>query len=255
MYSLDLNIEILKKPFHQFRIRFSLINRNNMTFKRFALLLLLSVFTSQLSAQVHLRITSLSRFPVAPTDTAFESLVYDSIQSTVENIGNSVLVDNVSIFLRANPANQQDTIYDDSTVYTLQAGTSISIMSNGYRPKPTHFDDGDNIVVVWPAARTTPYTCDTLTFHVYFVSLINGIKLAENPIHLGPNPVNDHLLVQIEPKNFLQQVRILDMLGNEILVLSPGQNFISTANWTAGIYFLETTNQNGTTFRRKIVKE
>lgn len=226
-----------------------------MTFKRFALLLLLSVFTNQLSAQVHLRITSLSRFPVAPTDTAFESLVYDSIQSTVENIGNSVLVDNVSIFLQANPANQQDTIYDDSTVYTLQAGTSISIMSNGYRPKPTHFDDGDNIVVVWPAARTTPYTCDTLTFHVYFVSLINGIKWVENPIHLGPNPVTDHLLVQIEPKISLQQVRILDMLGNEFLVLSPGQNFISTANWTAGIYFLETTNQNGTTFRRKIVKE
>ena len=226
-----------------------------MTFKRFALLLLFSVFANQLSAQVHLRITSLSRFPVAPTDTAFESLVYDSIQASVENIGNSVLVDNVSIFLKANPTNQQDTIYDDSTVYTLQPGVAISLLSNGYRPKPTHFDDGDNIVVVWPAARTTPYSCDTLTFHVYFVSLISGIKMIENPILLGPNPVTDHLLVQIDAKNSLQQVRILDVLGEQILLLSTGQNFISTANWPAGIYFLETVYQNGTAFRRKIVKE
>lgn len=226
-----------------------------MTFKRFLLLLSFSILTSHLSAQVHLRITSLARFPVSPTDTAFETSVYDTIETVVENIGNTVLVDNVSIFLQANPANQQDTIYDDSTVYTLQVGASISLVSNGYRARPTHFDDGDNIVVVWPAARTTPYTCDTLTFHVYFVSISNGIKLIENPILLGPNPVTDHLMVQIDANNSLQQVRILDVLGKPMLTLSNGQNFISTANWPSGTYILETIYQNGFASRRKIVKE
>lgn len=208
-------------------------------------------------AQVHLRITSLSRFPVAPNDTAYESMVYDSILVDVQNIGNTILTDNISIYLQSAPANQVDTIYNDtSATYTLQLGSSATIMSNGYRARPIHFDDGDNIVVVWPAARFTPYICDTLSFHVYFVSLVNLIKeQSASSISIGPNPSTNFILVDLPVKNTFKQVRIIDTKGSEIRQLSAGQNYISTTTWPNGIYFIEMIDLNGQKQVKKIVKQ
>ncbi len=208
-------------------------------------------------AQVHLRITSLSRFPVAPNDTAFESQIYDSILVQVQNIGNTILTDNISIYLQSAPANQVDTIYDDSSAtYTLQLGASTTISSNGYRARPIHYDDGDNIVVVWPAARFTPYTCDTLTFHVYFVSLINQIPDRLTPtISIGPNPSTSFILVDLPVKNTFKQVRIIDGKGAEIRQIESGENYISTSSWPSGIYFLELVDSNGRKQVKKIIKE
>ena len=156
-----------------------------MKLRHLLLTILMAIGLINASAQVHLRVSSLSRFPVAPTDTAYESLSYDSIQVLVENIGNTILnADNIILYILGNPASGPDILYDDTNaVYTAQAGSVTPINSFTYNFRPTHFDDGDNIVVVWPAARYTPHTSDSLTFHVYFVSLLAGIdKPVESPI-------------------------------------------------------------------------
>lgn len=209
------------------------------------------------SAQVHLRISSLSRFPVAPNDTAYESLTYDSIQISVENIGNTVLnSDNIIIFITGNPAGGPDVLYDDtSAIYSIQLGAVTGINASGYVFRPTHFDDGDNIVVVWPAARYTPHTSDSLTFHVYFVSLAGGIsEPGKTPIVIAPNPVSDYVVVDLPPETGSKQVRILDPQGRIVFNLKNGQNYIPTSDWASGIYLLQYLDKDGKPVTKRLIK-
>ena len=96
-----------------------------MKLRHLLLTILMAIGLVNASAQVHLRVSSLSRFPVAPTDTAYESLSYDSIQVLVENIGNTILnADNIILYILGNPASGPDILYDDTNaVYTAQAGS------------------------------------------------------------------------------------------------------------------------------------
>ena len=209
------------------------------------------------SAQVHLRISSLSRFPVSPLDTAYESSTYDSVLVTVENIGSALLNnDNITINILGNPANGIDILYEDTNaLYSIQLGTAVTILTSGYVFHPTHFDDGDNIVVVWPAARLTPHISDSLTFHVYFVSLLAQIQKSDrDPIFIGPNPINDYIILDLPDKNMFKQVRILNLLGSTIYTLSQGQNYISASGWASGLYFIELTDNNGQKITKRLIK-
>ena len=77
-------------------IKFDSSNKKRMKIRYLLLILLMTAMCQSLTAQVHLQISSLSRFPVSPTDTAYESLTYDSIQIQVQNIGNTPLnADNI----------------------------------------------------------------------------------------------------------------------------------------------------------------
>ncbi len=228
-----------------------------MKLRHLLLTILMAAGLITASAQVHLRISSLSRFPVAPTDTAYESQSYDSIQVQIENIGNTVLnVDNIILYIQGNPASGSDILYDDSSAYySVQAGSVALINSFSYNFRPTHFDDGDNIVVVWPAARNTPYTSDSLTFHVYFVSLSGGIKHIENdPIIVSPNPVNDYIVLDLPPEMEAKQVRIIDHLGRIVFSLNEGQNYIPTDRWAPGMYLLQYTEKGGKQVTRRLIK-
>lgn len=209
------------------------------------------------SAQVHLRISSLSRFPVAPTDTAYENQSYDSIQVQIENIGNTLLnADNIILYIVGNPALGTDILYDDtSAIYSIQLGAVAQINSFSYNFRPTHFDDGDNIVVVWPAARYTPHTSDSLTFHVYFISLLAGLDPAtKDPIIVSPNPVNDFIVLDLPQESTPKQVRILDALGKVLFNLKFGQNYIPTSNWAPGIYILQYTDNYGKQVSKRLIK-
>ena len=228
-----------------------------MKLRHLLLTILMAIGLINASAQVHLRVSSLSRFPVAPTDTAYESLSYDSIQVLVENIGNTILnADNIILYILGNPASGPDILYDDTNaVYTAQAGSVTPINSFTYNLRPTHFDDGDNIVVVWPAARYTPHTSDSLTFHVYFVSLLAGIdKPVESPIMVAPNPINDYIVLDLPPEMASKQVRIIDHLGRTVFSLKEGQNYIPTDNWAPGMYLLQYTEKGGKQVTRRLIK-
>ncbi len=212
-------------------------------------------FTS--SAQVHLRISSLNRFPVAPTDTAYENQTYDSITVDIQNIGNTILNnDNISVYIVGNPALGVDILYDDTTaLYSIQMGSTTVIQIPTYSFHPTHFDDGDNIVVVWPAARQTPFIADSLTFHVYFISLLAGIEHSHSdPISIAPNPMSDYIVLDLPPEKAAKQVRIIDSSGRIFMNLREGRNYISTTNWTSGIYLLQYIDENGKNVSKRLIK-
>ena len=206
--------------------------------------------------QVHLRITSLSRFPVSPTDTAYENRSYDSIQVAIQNTSNFILNnDNIVIYIVGNPALGVDSLYSDTALYTITPGTSTSILVPPYNFHPTHYDDGDNIVVVWPAARTTPYTCDSLIFHVYFVSLLANIDHPENSsFAIAPNPISDYIVLELPDDSGLKQVRIIDSLGRIMFTLKDGRNYIPTNEWSTGIYYLQYYDRTGKSISKKLVK-
>ena len=228
-----------------------------MKFRQLFLTVLMAFGAFTATAQVHLRIASLSRFPVAPTDTAYESLSYDSIQVQIENIGNTLLnADNIILYIVGNPALGQDILYDDTTAYySAQAGSATPINGFTYNFRPTHFDDGDNIVVVWPAARNTPHTSDSLSFHVYFISLLAGLDpVSKDPIVVAPNLVNDFIVLDLPQETMSKQVRILDSTGKTLFNLKPGQNYISTSDWAPGIYLLQFTDIHGKSVSKRIVK-
>ena len=238
-------------------IKFDTSNKNRMKLRYlFSTFFMAGILLSS-SAQVHLRISGLSRFPVSPTDTAYESVTYDSIQIQVLNIGNTPLnSDNISILIVGNPAGGVDILYEDTAaLYNIQSGTSANINASGYVFRPTHFDDGDNIVVVWPAARFTPYIADSLTFHIYYVSLLASINLQGNDqIVISPNPVNDYIALEIPSNLEVKQVRIIDLFGRSIVTFKDGINYIPTSNWNSGLYILQYTDKFGKLINKRLIK-
>lgn len=238
-------------------LKFGTLNKNRMKSRYILLIFFIAGTILTASAQVHLRISSLSRFPVSPLDTVYELNTYDSIQIQVQNIGNVVLnADNISVYiLGGTPASGPDTLYEDSTLYTLQNGSVANLSVSGFVFKPTHFEDGDNIVVVWPVARLTPHTSDSLTFHIYYISLLAGIVDPEKDlVVISPNPANDYIALEIPPDLGVQQVRIIDLLGRPVISLKAGFNYIPTSDWNAGIYLLQYIDSFGRQVTKRIIK-
>ena len=238
-------------------IKFDSSNKKRMKIRYLLLILLMTAMCQSLTAQVHLQISSLSRFPVSPTDTAYESLTYDSIQIQVQNIGNTPLnADNISILIMGVPAAGPDILYEDtSALYSTQPGTTIFITTSGYVFRPTYFDDGDNIVVVWPQARLTPHIADSLIFHIYYVSLLGGLThIDEEPITISPNPINDYIAFDLPPNIEAKQVRITDLLGRTVFQLKDGYNYIPTTYWTPGLYILKYTDRSGKLISKRLIK-
>jgi hypothetical protein len=229
-----------------------------MKLRKILLFILFGMMTVAASAQPHLRISSLSRFPVAPNDTAYEASVYDSITIQIENIGNTAILDQYDVFMSAHPADR-DTLYNYTDTFNtvIQGGMTFVVVTNNFRFSPSHYDDGDNIIVVWPAARNTPnVTSDTLTFHIYFYSLTHSIpEEGLNPITFYPNPATDYILLQIPDKNTLKQVRIYDLSGRLLFDLPEGNSYIPISNWAKGMYLLEMVGVRGERLVRKIVVE
>ncbi len=237
--------------------KFDNSNKNRMKIRNLLLIFFFAGTMLPANAQVHLQISSLSRFPVSPTDTAYESLTYDSIMIQVQNIGNTILnADNISILILGTPATGPDILYEDtSMLYTLQGGSTALINASGFVFKPTHFDDGDNIVVVWPQARTTPHISDSLTFHIYYVSLLGSLtNIEEEPVLISPNPLNDFVALEIPSKLGAKQVRIVDVMGRTILSLNEGFNYIPTSDWTPGMYILQYVDKSGKPVTRRLIK-
>lgn len=238
--------------------KFDYSNKNRMKIRYILLTLFMAGTFLSSNAQVHLQISSLSRFPVSPTDTAYESLTYDSILIQVQNIGNTLLnADNITIFIQGGtPASGPDILYKDTNaLYSIQLGSSALINASGFVFKPTHFEDGDNIVVVWPQARTTPHISDSLTFHIYYVSLLGGLtNIAEEPVIISPNPLNDFVALEIPLNIAAKQVRIVDMLGRTVIKLNEGFNYIPTTDWTPGMYILQYTDKSGKPVSRRLIK-
>lgn len=218
-----------------------------MNFRKILALLTFQLAVVAAFGQGEIRIVSLTHFPVAPVDTAYESNTYDSIGITISNIGNSVIVDHFDVFASARPADIDTIFYDpDTTNKVLQTGDSLEQFRNGFRFRPIHYDDGDNIIVVWPAARTTPnIISDSITFVINFASINGIIHTEKETIELFPNPAVEYFVLRSPDKNTFKQVRIFDSTGRMVFELTPGDNYIPVNDWQSGVYMLEVYTAEG----------
>lgn len=205
--------------------------------------------------QARLSITNLANFPIAGVDTAYDIQTYDSITITLSNTGNQAVTGGYDVMLLGNPG-VIDTLFTDTSA-TLQIFPGDSIIA---RPLPyqfdlTHFDDGDNIVVVWPAARAAGVQADTLTIGVYFVRL-SGIDEPERRTILAyPNPAIQFIKLESSPDNDVKYVRIIDSKGALVYYSTEFKSYIDVSHLYSGIYLIEIGQKDGKSRFAKIIRE
>ncbi|HRH65508.1 MAG TPA: T9SS type A sorting domain-containing protein [Bacteroidia bacterium] len=206
-------------------------------------------------AQGRLTITGLANYPVAGQDTAYDIQSYDSILISISNTGNQVVAGGVDVLLQGNPG-VTDTLFTDTAATTqLSPGDTVTVRPTSYQFDLTHYDDGDNIVVVWPAARTTGVLQDTLTIHVYFVRLSGIDEPYVRTLVAYPNPVVQYIRLETGPENVVKYVRILDSKGVLIYHSTAYQGFLDVTNLSPGLYIVELGQKNGKSLFARIIKE
>jgi hypothetical protein len=213
--------------------------------KKILYFLFLLFSSHTLIAQSHLRVDSISGIP-AQGDSTFEYNPY-TINLIIQNLDTAQITDTIDVFIqRQDTAHPADILYSDTVPMTIAGGGSIQVQSNNYVFSPVNFDDGDNIVVVWPQARTTPVTIiDSSVFHIFYVSLVASTPSgAEKDFMLYPNPATRYLLLG-KSDSRLKQVRIYDISGREVYRSDTPGNFIDIESWNPGTYLIEIEKVDG----------
>ena len=217
--------------------------------KKLFYLLLLIFFGNVLFAQTHLRISHISGIPVTgiPNNTVYEVNTYDSITVTIVNDDTLSFSDSISIYIKSDSIQFIDTLVNATSV-NIARGDSITLHRSGFVFSHLYFDEGDNIVVVWPAARITPIVSASVTFNIFFISLLASSPETPNEeIILFPNPVSKYLSIDGLNSIEIKQVRIYDLSGKEIYTHSSIQRLIPIENLSPGIYLLNIEKRDGST--------
>ena len=150
----------------------------------------------------------------------------------------------------------QDTLFYDS-LYVLSGNTLIDSISVTHTFSSEDLDAGDNIVVVWPASSQLPIaiTGDTLSLHVF----LKNVGIEENErnqsLQLFPNPARDLLRLLIAFPEKVEQVRVFDVLGTEVMYFNEPVTSFSTESLSGGVYFVEVRNKDRSMVVRKFLRE
>jgi hypothetical protein len=192
----------------------------------------------------HLSITGISgNLPLH--DTAYEAVaVYDSINISIINNDSVAFFDTLDVFIRANlrPASY---LYQGQSPDSIGPFNTITVLPPGYHFDPQYFDEGDNIVVIWPAARNIPYTTDSLIDSIYFQSINLVPELNQFDITVFPNPSTDYIYLDGIDKIKTGQVRIYDILGKEYYDQPEIGRYVSIRHLPSGIYYLDIEKTDG----------
>lgn len=207
-------------------------------------------------SQARFTITAIQGFPWLPADTAYEGTVYDSILVTITNTGSQSFTGEMDILIQANPGITDTLLLDSNGTATYAPGVSISFRSQPYVFTTTHFDGGDNIIVVWPQARFAPPGTmnDTLTGEIYFITFLGTGDSPATAFEVYPNPASQYLGFRSEGKSSLKQVRIYDISGQLVFRSSHTDGLLYLKDWDPGLYFIEATFHDGKKLMRKLIK-
>lgn len=213
-----------------------------------------SLFVNRVSAQARLTISQLQGFPVLPNDTAYEGTAYDSILIILNNTGNQPFQDGIDILLLTLPS-RTDTLFSDTLLNSpLLPGSSTTFLVPRYFFTPNQYDSGDNIVVVWPQARTQQVDADTLTVHVYFQLIQTISRLQTEGFRLYPNPAVEQVQLKIPENLKLERVIINNAIGQEFYRDFSFPGHLHLHNWPCGLYFVHLIDSSGKAYHFTLVK-
>ncbi len=150
----------------------------------------------------------------------------------------------------------------DSTPDTLYYNVNDSIGGNGfvdslivsYTFRASNLDGGDNIVVVWPASSQASVNSDSLQFHVVLTNVgIAEVQDAQS-IQLFQIPSSDFISLRITHPEKVEQVRVLDVIGNVVMSFNYPVKQFPVHLLSSGIYFAEVRNKDGSHVIRKFFR-
>jgi len=168
----------------------------------------------------------------------------------VQNTGNQPFSGNFTVFIAI-----QDTsslfldVFDSVNVQTpsLLAGDTSGVTIT-HDISPAKFMDGNNTVVIWPAAPGFQ-TTDSIIKDIFVLTFEKVDELAINQINIFPNPVSEYLIIKSDYD--VEKVRILDLKG--LAIITSNYSNISLSQLENGIYIVEVETSDGKYLRKKII--
>jgi hypothetical protein len=232
-----------------------------MKTKRFLLLLIIAAnfnLPRALAQQVQLTILNVDSFPVLPS-LALEGQSYNFTFTVYNMINNQFgTTDTVKIFLANKDSLNNVEEIADTLIPLFQGNDTILIHVSNYQFTSAHYKAGNNIVVVWPRlGNIIGTTYDSLQIDtVYFVPLasINMLNAQNNTFSMFPNPATDIITINKEGEKYIEYVRILNDIGQEILYRRSFKDHLDIRFLTPGFYFIEIKERNGTLSHKKFLK-
>lgn len=220
-------------------------------------LLLLPAFLiiSALSTAQRLSIVGLSGLPTLPADTAYDSISYP-VSISIANTGGGVYTGGVDVLMQAGQ-NPVHTLYSDtSRIVQLTQGMVDTLFNPSYIFDAVNFDSGDNIVVVWPAARVAGTPSDTVSILIHFQQLPQGVESPVlKPISVFPNPSSSFIYLKPAQGEILERVRILSLSGALFLDDASGAGLYRVDALPAGVYVLTAVMRDGSVRVARVMVE
>lgn len=230
--------------------------KKNSIFLAGILFLLTISFRISNAQSFSLSITNITGFPIVP-DSAFEGTLYNP-QYRVKNLGNTVITnDTIFIELRNDSATVIQSVIASIPIQSLLPNDSIDVTSN-YSFLSSNYRTGSNIVVVWPRLSNTGIvtTLDSVIFNVFFVPLAstNQINQPSEEFSFFPNPVSNEIFIISKNESFIERVRILNEIGQEVFCMKRFSKHLNVTFLPKGFYFLEIKARHGVYSRKKFIK-
>ncbi|MFY8184684.1 MAG: T9SS type A sorting domain-containing protein [Bacteroidia bacterium] len=229
---------------------------------RFIILTSLLAFNNFSFGQTGLFINDSTAFFSADTIAQGNSLVY-SIQIT--NGGPSITYTGdvtIQIYNDSLGSGGFGNIIPIDSAYiqgaTISANSSISY-TDSLTVDPANFKSGINTVVIWPVASNASgfITLDTIRYNIFVLyPLANKETQSMDKIILYPNPFSSKIWFKGLAKNSIEQVRILNVLGEEIKQLRIKETSpLDLSDLQKGIYFIKLQSKDGIQIIIKTIKE
>lgn len=141
---------------------------------------------------------------------------------------------------------------------TINANNSLFV-SDSIFIDPSIFRSGINTVVIWPvAAESSGFTTlDTTRQNILVLApLASRKQISLDKITLFPNPFNSIIWLKGLDKNIIEQVRIFNVLGEEIMQLQIKESSTLNLNQLEkGVYFIRIEATDGKQIIIKTIKE
>jgi len=207
-------------------------------------------FIEQNASAQTLRLDSVVGWPGFVIDSQVVGL-----QLFISNTGGTNFMGDLAILMNST---QHDTVPD--TLYydpndTIPGNAFYDTIEITHTFNAADLDDGDNIVVVWPASSQVSVIQDSLHFNLYFNHM--GVEENGSPqtVQLFPNPSGEIVHLRIAYPEKVEQVRVYDVLGEDLLIFDSGVSRFNVASLSSGVYFVEVRNKDHSMVVKKFFRD
>jgi hypothetical protein len=219
----------------------------------FILTLSASVFMSSKNAVAQtVRLDSIIGFP----DTVSAQQVV-SMSLLISNSGGFLFNGDLLVLMHSlGDSTGADTLFYNAN-YSISGNTFFDTVQITHTFNAAELDAGDNIVVVWPSSVQSPLAVntDSLTINVFFLNTGIEEQAGQQALLIYPNPSGGIIRIQWAYPEKVEQVRIFNALGAEILLYRKAIGEADISSFSSGLYLIDVLNKDGSHVVSKFFRE